>query len=503
MSNRMNTGTDRENGMDVGTVSNPLLMDLYQLTMAQGYWRCGLQDAQASFVYSFRKNPYRGGFAMLSGIEELRKYLLNWGFSDKDCQWLLTLKAADGSKLFAPDFIEMLGSLRMDLDVAAVSEGTIVFAGEPLVRVTGSLINCQLIETVLMNRVNFETLIATKAARCYIASDGDPILEFGLRRAQGPDGGASASRAAYIGGCFATSNIEAARRFGIPVAGTHAHAWVMAFDREEEAFQAWTQSSPSNVVLLVDTYNSLSGIEQAVRAGVVLQKAGGSFSGIRLDSGDLAWLSKRARKMLDDAGLVDAQIYASNDLDEYTIASLKEQGARIDSWGVGTRLSTGGGQSALGGVYKMAALKKAGSDVWEPKLKVSDQSAKTSIPGLQGLRRYFNHKGRPVGDMVYDLERPPAGGKDATIVDPQDMTRQKSFSPDMECAELLQPMFVGGEAVGEVRDIEQIRESALANLSVLDNSHKRFMRPHRYPVGLERTLFEKQLQLVKKHKGVS
>ncbi|MCL2680415.1 MAG: nicotinate phosphoribosyltransferase [Coriobacteriia bacterium] len=484
-------------------MSNPLLIDLYQLTMAQGYYRVGLKDAQASFVYSFRENPFRGGFALFAGVEGLRDYLLNWGFSDEDCQWLATLKAADGSRLFADDFLQMLGALRMDFDVAAAAEGSIVFAGEPLARVTGSLISCQLIETALMNRLNFETLIATKAARCYSAADGDPVLEFGLRRAQGPDGGATASRAAYVGGCSATSNIEAARRFDIPVAGTHAHSWVMAFDHEEDAFEAWTHSSPNNSVLLVDTYDSLNGIKQAVRAGAQLKAAGGDFSGIRLDSGDLAWLSKRAREMLDAAGLQDAQIFVSNDLDEYTIASLKEQGALIDSWGVGTRLATGGSQSALGGVYKMTALKKPGATTWEPKLKVSDQASKTSTPGLQGVRRYFDANGSPVGDMIYDLENPPCAKTDATIVDPQDLTRQKSFSPDMHWEELLQPLFEGGRAMTSTGDIHQIRESSLANLRALDESHKRFMQPHRYPVGLERSLFEKQLQLVKKHKGIT
>jgi len=483
-------------------VSNSFITDLYQLTMAQGYWRCGLADAQASFVYSFRENPFRGGFAILSGIEELRNYLLDWGYSGSDCQWLATLKADDGSSLFDADFLKALGKLRMDFDVAAVPEGTVVFAGAPLVRVTGSLISCQLIETALMNRLNFETLIATKAARCYIAADGDPVLEFGLRRAQGPDGGVTASRAAYVGGCSATSNVAAARKFGIPVAGTHAHSWVMAFDQEEEAFEAWTYSSPNNSVLLVDTYDSVNGIKQAVQAGAALRKAGGTFSGIRLDSGDLAWLSKRAREMLDAAGLTDAKIFASNDLDEYTIASLKEQGAVIDSWGVGTRLATGGNQSALGGVYKMTALKKPGSDSWEPKIKVSNQASKTTTPGLLGLRRYFGSGGSPEGDMIYDLECPPAINGSETIVDPQDMTRQKSFGPEMRSAEMLQPLFEGGRAMTRARDIDVIRDSTLANLRALDASHLRFMQPHRYPVGLERTLFEKQLKLVKKHKGV-
>jgi len=483
-------------------VDNLLLLDLYQLTMAQGYFREGKQDMQASFTYSFRENPFGGGFALFAGIEEMRKQLSEWRFSEKDRCWLATIKAEDGTDLFGADFLDWLGAQRANFDLAAAPEGSIVFAREPLVRVTGPLITCQLLETTLMNRLNFETLIATKAARCYVAAGGDPVLEFGLRRAQGPDGGISASRAAYIGGCSATSNLEAARSFGIPVAGTHAHSWVMAHDSEKEAFEAWIRSSANNSVLLVDTYDSLKGIAQAIEAGAALQASGGTFAGIRLDSGDLAWLSKRARKMLDAAGLEHAKIYASNDLDEYIISSLKGQGALIDSWGVGTRLATGGTQSALGGVYKMTALKKDAASPWEPKIKVSDQAIKTSTPGVQGVRRYFNERGRLIGDMIYDLENPPAKGEQATIIDPHDMTRRKSFAPELECIELLQPQLEDGVDVAPARDLHQIRATALSNLAALDRSHLRFMQPHRYPVGLERSLFERQLEMIIAHKSI-
>lgn len=482
--------------------TNPLLLDLYQLTMAQGYFREGMQDAQASFSYSFREHPFGGGFAVLAGLQGLGQYLSNWGFSEEDIQWLASLTASDGSDLFGKDFLDYLSALDAgQLEVAAAPEGSIVFAGEPLVRITGSLIVAQLLETALTNRLNFETLIATKAVRCYIAAEGDSILEFGLRRAQGPDGGVSASRAAYIGGCSATSNLEAGRKFGIPLAGTHAHSWVMAHESEKEAFEAWTRSSANNSVLLVDTYNSESGIEHAVQAGLALEARGGHFAGIRLDSGDLAWLSRRARRMLDDAGMTQAKIYASNDLDEHTISSLKSQGAMIDSWGVGTRLSTGGDQSALGGVYKMTAFRGCATDSWEPKIKVSDQAIKTSTPGLLAVRRFFNYKGRPVGDMIYNLDDPPAGGSEVTIIDPKDITRQKSFEADMDSVELLQPFFARGSLTTDERDIHEIRESCLTNLAALDKSHQRFMRPHLYPVGLERGLFEGRLGMITTHKG--
>jgi len=480
----------------------PLLTDLYQLTMAQGYFLEGLSDAQASFTYSFRENPFEGGFAIAAGTELLRDFLSDWQFSAEDCAWLATLKATDGSALFVPAFLEWLKSLRFTADVAAVAEGTVVFAREPLVRVTGALACCQLIESTLLNLMNFSTLIATKAARCYLAADGDPILEFGLRRAQGPDGGVTASRAAYVGGCSATSNMVAAQRFAIPPAGTHAHSWIMAHDGEQAAFAAWTRASANNAILLVDTYDSLKGVENAIHAGAALEAAGGHFAGIRLDSGDLAWLSRRAREMLDKAGLTQAKIIASNDLDEYTITSLKDQGAAIDSWGVGTRLVTGDGQSALGGIYKMTALKPVGSDRWQPKLKVSDQAAKTSTPGLQGLRRYFSHENKPEGDMIYDLNRTPDPGASATIVDPQDMTRQKTFAANTKHSELLEPLLKVGKATGTTSPLKTLREKTISGLAALDTSHTRLLHPHTYPVGLEKTLFEQQLALVKEHKGV-
>lgn len=506
--------------------NNPLLTDLYQLTMAQGYFREGMQDVQASFCYTFREHPFKGGFAVFAGLQGLGEYLENWRFSADDIHYLAGLKAQDGSVLFNQNFLGYLKGLdACGLDVAAVPEGSIVFAGAPLVRVSGPLIVAQMIETALMNRLNFETLIATKAARCYIAAGGvasnsgqgitgerragGKILEFGLRRAQGPDGGLSASRAAYIGGCSASSNIEASRRYGIPLAGTHAHSWVMAHSSEEEAFAAWTRSAANNSVLLVDTYDSEKGIAQAVKAGAALEARGGSFAGIRLDSGDLAWLSKRARKMLDTAGLKQAKIYASNDLDEYTILSLRSQGALIDSWGVGTQLVTGGSQAALGGVYKMTALRASAADPWQDKIKVSDTAIKTSTPGLLAVRRFLDERQRPIGDMVYDQRRPPAveegsggGEADLSIIDPGDALRQKSFAPETASVELLQAFFCQGSVVSGQADIHTSRKHCLASLETLDKSHQRFMRPHLYPVGLERGLFERRQAMISKHKGL-
>jgi nicotinate phosphoribosyltransferase len=480
---------------------SPLLTDLYQLTMAQAYLAEGLSDTQACFVASFRENPFEGGFAVAAGLQPIVEFLTGWHVDEAEVAYLRELQATDGTPLFTAEFLRALARLRFDCDVAAVPEGTLVFAREPLLRVTGSIVMCQLVETTVLNMLNFQTLIATKAARCALAAQGDPILEFGLRRAQGPDGGLSASRAAYIGGCAATSNVAAGQVFGIPVAGTHAHSWVMAHDTEAAAFAGWTHSSANNAVLLVDTYSTLEGVAHAVSAGRELESRGGHFAGIRIDSGDLAWLATRARELLDAAGLTGAKIYASNDLDEYTIASLKDQGAPIDLWGVGTRLVTGDGQSALGGVYKMTALRRADSQQWEPKLKLSEQLNKTTIAGRQGLRRYYGDDGSLAGDMVYDLDAPPSDGLSATMVDPADQTRCKTFAARARQAELLEEVIVGGAQVVPLPGLDVLAHITRENLAQLDDSRKRLLRPHSYPVGLEQGLYDRQVALVEELRG--
>ncbi|HUL79764.1 MAG TPA: nicotinate phosphoribosyltransferase, partial [Vicinamibacteria bacterium] len=362
---------------DVYRPSLALSTDLYELTMAQGYRHAGRSDEEAVFHLFFRKNPFDGGFAVACGLVRALDYLEGFHFTDEDVAYLGTVTGNDGRPLFDPDFLGELTGLRLRCDVDAVPEGTVVFPYEPLVRVRGPILHAQLVETALLNFVNFETLIATKAARVCLAARGDEVVDFGLRRAQGPDGGLSASRAAYVGGCSATSNVLAGRLFGLPVRGTHAHSWVMAFDTEAEAFEAWTRAQPNNCVLLVDTYDTLPGVRRAAEAARRLRAHGHEPIGIRLDSGDLAWLSIEARRILDEAGLSSARILASNDLDEHLIASLKEQGARIDVWGVGTRLVTGGGQAALDGVYKLGAVRPPGRP-WQHRVKVSEQAAKTS-----------------------------------------------------------------------------------------------------------------------------
>lgn len=478
--------------------SRALLTDLYQLTMAYGYHRAGIAQTEACFHLSFRNNPFDGGYAIAAGLALAVEYLEGLRFSDADCAYLAQQTGNDGMPLFSAEFLEHLGDMRFELDVHGVPEGTVVFPGEPLLRVCGPIDQCQLVETPLLNIINFSTLIATKAARVCMAAEGDPVVEFGLRRAQGPDGGVSASRAAYIGGCAGTSNTLAAMRFGIPATGTHAHSWVMAFDSEPEAFAAYVDALPNNATLLVDTYDTLEGVRNAVEAGRRLRASGHRLAGIRIDSGDLAWLAKRAREILDDSGFEDTKVVASNELDEYLIESLKEQGAPIDLWGVGTRLVTAEGQPALGGVYKLSAIRKPGGD-WVPRIKVSEQTAKITTPGLQAVRR-FSADGVFVGDMIYDENDPPCG--ECMMVDPADPTRRTSFAAGHESEELLVPVFEQGGRVYEAPPISASRLRTAEQLEKLDASHKRFLNPHRYKVGVERRLHALRTRLIMEARGV-
>lgn len=474
-----------------------LATDLYQLTMAQGYWRAGRRDQEAVFILYFRKNPFQGGFSVACGLTRAIEFLNAFRFEADDLAYLAGLPGNDGQPLFDPGFLEYLGQLRFTCDVDAVPEGTTVFPQEPLLRVTGPIIQGQILETPLLNIVNFHTLIATKAARVAHAAKGEPILEFGLRRAQGLDGALAASWAAYAGGCAATSNVLAGKLYGIPVRGTHAHSWVMSFASEIEAFEAYAEALPNNVVFLVDTYDTLEGVRHAVQAGRMLRERGYRLAGIRLDSGDLAYLSIEARKILDEAGFADTAIVASNDLDEQIIDSLKDQGARINVWGVGTKLVTAFDQPALGGVYKLAMIRDAGGP-WRHTLKLSEQAIKITTPGIQQIRRF--EQGREfIGDMIYDLE---LGIKPASvIVDPADPTRRKLISRQTPFADLLIPVFRGGQPVYTPPPLEEIRRYAAEQLGRFHFGIKRFINPHQYPVGLEEGLHELKTELILKARG--
>jgi nicotinate phosphoribosyltransferase len=474
-----------------------LLTDLYQLTMAYGYWKTGRHDQESVFHLFFRQHPFGGGFTVAAGLATVVEYLEILRFAPEDIAYLAGLRGNDEQLLFEPAFLDYLAQMRFGCDVHGIPEGTIVFPHEPLLRVTGPLLQAQLLETALLNIVNFQTLVATKAARINLATRGEPVLEFGLRRAQGIDGALAASRAAYLGGCAATSNVLAGRLFGIPVRGTHAHSWVMCFDDELEAFRAYAQAMPNNCVFLVDTYSTLEGVRHAIEVGKEMRRQGHEMIGIRLDSGDLAWLSIEARRMLDEAGFSKATIVASNDLDEQIIASLKDQGATIGVWGVGTRLITAYDQPALGGVYKLAAIRGRQGD-WEYKVKLSEQTIKVSNPGIQQARRYCRN-GEAIGDVIFDEQYPISG--DCTMVDPMDMTHRKTIPSGTPGEDLLAPVFCRGQCVYRLPSLEQSRKRLQEQLEMFHAGVKRFVNPHRYPVGLELGLHERKTKLILKARG--
>ncbi|MCC5827991.1 MAG: nicotinate phosphoribosyltransferase [Phycisphaeraceae bacterium] len=472
-------------------LSSPLLTDFYQLTMVYGFWKRRRAEQRAVYNLFFRTNPFEGGYALVAGLADVLTIVEHARFEDEDLAFLESQRGADDAPLFEPAFMEYLRDLRWSVDIDAMPEGTVAFAPEPLLRVTGPLAQAQLLETALLNVINFQTLIATKAARVCQAAGDDPVLEFGLRRAQGVDGGMAASRAAYIGGCHATSNVLAGQRFGIPVKGTHAHSWVMSFRDEEDAFAAWAKAMPGNCILLVDTYDTLEGVRKAAELGVKLRGQGRSLDGIRLDSGDLAYLSIEARRILDQAGLTSTRIVASSEIDEHLIASLKQQGARIDVWGVGTRLVTGHQQAALGGVYKLAAIERNGA--WDPVVKISDSAVKTSTPGRVGVRRYHDQE-RFIADCIHDLDMPPA--QPVEIVDPLDATRRKRIVGSESFGELLVPAVRQGEVVCQRPGLAAIRQRAREELAMLHPTIRRLVNPHSYPAGLERHLYDRKLDLI-------
>lgn len=476
-----------------------LLTDLYQLTMAQGYWDTGQVENQACFHMFFRDYPFKGGYALACGMAQLADLVDTFRFSDEDIAYLAELDAPGGGKLFKREFLNYLADFKLRVNIDAVLEGTVVFPFEPIVRVCGPIMDCQLVETALLNCVNFQTLIATKAARVCMAAQ-TPVAEFGLRRAQGM-GGVWASRAAVVGGCASTSNVWAGKLFDIPVSGTHAHSWVMSFPDELTAFRAYAREFPKNCVLLVDTYDVVQGIQNAITVGLEMRERGERLSGIRIDSGDLAWLAKMARSMLDKAGLSDCGIVLSNDLDEYTIQSICDEGAQIGSWGVGTKLASAYDQPTLGGVYKLSATRAPHDAAWHDCLKISESTGKLTVPGVLDIRRYYNTDGHIAGDMVFDINTPVQPCE--TIVDPCDSLRQKKLA-GKHFETLLHPLARKGTVVLESsqRSALTAKERTQESLATLDESQKRMLNPHTYPVGLEVGLFERRRRLVARLRGI-
>lgn len=480
-----------------------LFTDLYQLTMAEGYWRSGRGNERAAFTMFFRNYPFEGGYAIACGIAQLAHIIDEYAFSPDDLAYLSGLEAPGGGPLFSGEFLDYLSTLELSLDIDVTPEGTVVFPHEPIVCVKGPILQCQLLETALLNCVNFETLIATKAARVCQAAKGAPVAEFGLRRAQGL-GGIWASRAAIVGGCASTSNVLAGKLFGLPVSGTHAHSWVMAFDDELEAFREYARLFPRNCTLLVDTFDVEKGIENAITVGLEMKERGEKLAAIRIDSGDLSWLSKMARKMLDEAGLDDVGIVLSNDLDEYTIKSILDEGSPVSAWGVGTKLATAYEQPTLGGVYKLSAVYDEKAGAWTDRLKISESAAKLTLPGVLNVRRYFTDDGKIAGDMIFDETKDVMVGE--VIVDPVDPLRQKQLA-GKDHAVLLQPLVRAGKVVGASPDgmpsdgrfsALEARSRAQRELSTLDETQLRMLNPHTYPVGLERGLHDRRQALVAK-----
>lgn len=463
-----------------------LLTDLYQLTMIYGYWKAGLAERLAVFHINFRRWPFKGGFAISAGLESAIEFLHELHFSATDISYLEELD------LFGKPFLEFLSTFSLELDIDAMPEGTLCFPYEPMIRVRGPIWQAQLLESALLNMINFQTLIATKAARVSMAADPDPVVEFGMRRAQGFDGAISASRAAFIGGCESTSNVIAGKLFNIPIRGTHAHSWIMAFEEEKKAFETYAEMRPKNCVLLIDTYNSVEGAKRAIEVAKSIKNF--ELKGVRLDSGDLTKLSIEIRRLLDDAGFKKTNIMASNELDEFLIRDLKAQGAKINVWGVGTNLVTAKGQPALDGVYKLAALQDA-SGQWVHKLKLSEQTAKTTNPGILQVRRFFDgmfYTADAIYDEITSISQP------CTIINQLDPNDQ--IDTEQHYIDLLVPIFRKGKLVYQSPSLTEMQSHAKKELSRLPDSMKRFTNPQPYFAGLEKKLYQKKLELIQKHR---
>lgn len=455
-----------------------LLTDLYELTMMAGYLKEGRADQEVSFDYFFRSLPVHSGFGLAAGLDPFLDYVENLRFQEEDIEYLRSLK------IFDETFLDYLRQFRPNCTVRAMPEGTLAFPHEPVVQISGSIFETQLLETALLNFMNYQTLIATKSARICLATDGEPVFEFGLRRAHGPDGGLSGSRAAHIGGCTGTSNVLAGKVYGIPVSGTHAHSWVMSFPSELEAFRAFARNYPERCVLLVDTYDTIgSGVPNAITVFTELRAAGVNVRpAIRLDSGDLAKLSKTAYRMMIEAGLENPLIVASNDLEEDLIADLKRQGAKINAWGVGTHLITSRDCPSLNGVYKLVAVRENGA--WSPRIKISSNLEKATDPGQKRLVRYFGADGQPIGDVMYleDEEWPSEGdivGRQRTHPN-----LNMRFSEARSAVDLLVPVFVNGKRVAGKTPVGEIRNRALSQIAALPDEFKRLRNPEIYRVAL-------------------
>jgi nicotinate phosphoribosyltransferase len=460
--------------------------------MAQGYYHYDM-NTRVVFDMFFRRQPFGGGFSIFAGLDDVLSALENFRFCAEDLTYLESLK------IFKPDFLKYLEDFRFSGDVYAMEEGAPIFPQEPLLRIHGSLIETQLVEGMVLNIINFQSLIATKTARVYLASQGGTIMEFGLRRAQGPDGAMSASRAAYIGGASSTSNTLAGRIYGIPVSGTMAHSWIMAFDSEEEAFERYAQMYPDATSMLIDTYNTMrSGVLNAIKIGKKLQSLGKPMA-VRLDSGDMQYLSAEVRKTLDAAGLPEMKIAVSNELDEEIIEHLVAAKSPIDLWGVGTRLVTGGKDSSFTGVYKLAAREKKG--VYQPTMKVSDNPEKSTNPGVKQVYRFHDAKGSPLADLI-DFEGAQfTSGQKITFHHPFMDYRHFSLETSGKVTPLLEKKMEAGKIIAARPALGDIRKRTLAQLENLDPTYTRILNPHVYKVSISEALGKLKVSMIEEMLG--
>ena len=472
-----------------------LLTDLYELTMMQGYFK--EKDANETVIFDafYRSNPDGNGYSICAGLEQVIEYVKNLHFDWEDVDYLRSLG------IFGDDFLEYLRGFHFSGDIYAIPEGTVVFPREPLVKVIAPIMEAQLVETAILNIVNHQSLIATKTARIVHAAQGDGIMEFGLRRAQGPDAGIYGARAAMIAGCIGTSNVLAGKLFDVPVKGTHAHSWIMSFPDELTAFRTYARLYPSACILLVDTYDTLgSGVPNAIRVFKEMREAGIplTFYGIRLDSGDLAYLSKQAKKMLDEAGFSDAVISASNDLDEFLIDSLKIQGAAINSWGVGTNLITSKDCPSFGGVYKLAAIKDKATGQFIPKIKLSENTEKVTNPGNKTIRRVYNKcSGKIIADLICLVDEVYDESKSLLLFDPVETWKKTHLAPgSYRLRELMIPVFKNGQCVYQSPKVMDIRDYCRGELDTLWDESKRLINPHEIHVDLSNELWHMKNQLL-------
>ena len=467
-----------------------MLCDFYELTMANGYYECGMKDDIAYFDMFFRTIPDNGGYALMMGTEQLIEYIKNLRFDDDDIKYLAS------KKIFSEDFLSYLKNMKFSCDVWAVEEGTPIFPGEPIVTVRGPATQAQFVETMVLLTVNHQSLIGTKANRIVRAAQGRAVMEFGSRRAHGYHSAIYGARAAYIAGCVGTACTITDKLFGIPALGTMAHSWVQMFDSELDAFKAYAECYPGDCTLLIDTYNVLkSGLPNAIKVfDEVVVPEGFRPKGVRIDSGDVTYLSKKMRKTLDEAGYPDCKIVVSNSLDEYIIRDTIMQGACVDSFGVGERLITASSAPVFGGVYKLVAVEKNGKIV--PKIKISENSAKITTPGFKKVYRLFsNETGKAIADVVALHEEQIDESKPYTLFDPVDTWKKKTVT-DYTAKEILKPIFKNGECVYESRPIKEIRDYCAEQVDALWEEVLRFENPHKYYVDLSEKLWNVKHQLL-------